>query len=504
MSDVDSPPLFESEVPPDLTRAVVRGAGVASVLQLASQVIALGFYIAMARLTTPAVFGTFAAAIILVGVTGLFAESGMQAAVVQRRERVEEAAATAVVATLAGGALLSLVALVAAIPIGLYFHSREIGVVAASLAGLLFLNAAPLVPAAIMQRRFMALRRSLLEPITTASYGLATTIALAAGLGVWGFVVGSYASTVARTVAAWLFVGWSPNLRKASFAMWRELAGFGRHLVASEFLREITDVGTTALLGHFLGTAPLGYYRAGARLANQAASPIITASITMLLPAFARIAHEEERLRAAAMRALRMQSVLVFPLSLAFIPLGERIVVTLLGERWHTAGIVVAALAGLMFSLPPMQIAAEVFKGVGRPEFVGRQALVAATGALAAIAAALPFGVEAAAVGVSIAALIVALYSAAALARLLRISLRRMLLELAPQTIASLAMAGILLGLNGVLAAGDTTLERIGVLAVEALVGGISYLAILRVIQPPLVHELRGVVTSQLRAARGA
>ena len=186
----------EPDAPEELARVVVRGAGIASASLLASQVIALGFYMAMARLTTPAVFGAFAAASIIVSATGLFVESGMQAAIIQRRDRVEEAAATAVLATFGAGAALSLIALALSPIVGLFFHSREVGVVAASLSALLFLNAVPLIPGAMMTRRFLLLRRVILEPISVVTYGLSTTLALSAGMGIWGFVVGSYVSSL--------------------------------------------------------------------------------------------------------------------------------------------------------------------------------------------------------------------------------------------------------------------------------------------------------------------
>lgn len=494
----------ESEFPADLTRAVVRGAWLASGFQLASQLIALVFYIAMARLTTPAVFGAFAAASIVVGFTGLFAESGMQSALIQRRNRLEEAAATAVLATLAVGAALALISLAAAGLVGLYFHSREIGVVAAALSGVLLLNAVPHVPAALMQRRFHTLRRTILEPIAAGTYGVVTTVGLAAGLGIWGFVAGAYAMAFVRAVLTWVLARWRPDFGKASFAMWRELASFGRHVVASEFMRELSDVGNTALLGRFLGTAPLGYYRGGLRLAGQAATPIISASITMLLPAFARIAGDEARLRGAAMRALRLQCVVVFPLSFAFIPLGEQIVVLLLGERWRTSGHVLAALCGFTASLPLMQIASEVFKGVGRPSFLPRQSALAVVTILGASAAFLPLGAVGVGAGASLAMMTVAIYSAWSLAHLLRVRLRVLLLELAPPAVAALGMTAVLLALDLVVGGLEGgSLQRLGVLALEATTGAAVYLAFLAALKASLVREFFDLLRLGRRVASG-
>src|SRR5687768_14799544 len=116
----------EDELTPasrSLTGTVVRGASLAVAGYALAQIITLGFYVALARLATPEEFGQFAAASIVVNVGLLFTESGMLAAIIHRRERVEAAASTAVVSTALGGLLFSLMALALSPLIGSFFGS---------------------------------------------------------------------------------------------------------------------------------------------------------------------------------------------------------------------------------------------------------------------------------------------------------------------------------------------------------------------------------------------
>src|SRR3954452_12183641 len=120
-----------SDPPPEsLTDRVLRGVGLSGSGYLASQLITLATYLVLARLATPKDFGDWAAATVLVGVGLLFTESGMLSALIQRRSRIDEAANTALIATLAGGVGVSLVALAAAPLIGSYFRSSHIGTLA--------------------------------------------------------------------------------------------------------------------------------------------------------------------------------------------------------------------------------------------------------------------------------------------------------------------------------------------------------------------------------------
>src|SRR5687767_1098048 len=162
-----------------LTATVFRGTGLAGAGWVVGQVLNLGFYIALARLLTPEDFGQVAAGAIVVGVGELVANSGMVAALSQRRDRVEEAANTALIATLLGGLGLTLVALALAPLVGLFFDSGEITEIAAATSVWILLRCATNVPDAIMQRRFSFLRRVVVEPLGIVVFG-ATAVVLAA------------------------------------------------------------------------------------------------------------------------------------------------------------------------------------------------------------------------------------------------------------------------------------------------------------------------------------
>ena len=74
----------------NLRRRLVRGGTLTTLGLLMSQAISLISFIVLARLAPPATFGAYAAASILVGASMLFTEAGMQAAVIQRADRLQE------------------------------------------------------------------------------------------------------------------------------------------------------------------------------------------------------------------------------------------------------------------------------------------------------------------------------------------------------------------------------------------------------------------------------
>jgi O-antigen/teichoic acid export membrane protein len=483
--------MEEQNVPANLAQKVVRGTTLAGAGFAITQLIGIFSYVLIARLAPPATVGAFAAASIVIGLGTTLAESGMQAALIQRRDRLEEAASTALVATVLAGIGLGILALAGAPIVGMFFNSREVGVASAVLSGVLLLNAMTVVPDALMQRRFSFLRRVVVDPLNMACFGVTAAVALAAGMGIWGLVLATYIAGLIRVVAVWALARWRPRLTFVSLTMWRELATFGRHVVAGEFLRQVSSFGNVALVGRVLGAAPLGQFRFGYRLATQTSAPLVTASAYALLPAFARIAADEARLRAAALNALRVLCTITFPVSLILIPLGRDIAVMLFGEPWAESGEILAALWGLTGSIPVTQLATEVFKAAGRPEFVLRTYAISSLLSLALMGAFLPLGVVGVATGLSVASLSTTAYALHALGDVLKIKARQIARELVPSAVASIAMLGIVL----VFERFTPSLDPITSIGVELSIATAAYLLLLRLTAPHLFSQLLRLAT---------
>jgi O-antigen/teichoic acid export membrane protein len=357
---------------------IVRGAGLAGVGFALSRAITFGGYIAIAALISPREVGQFAAGSLVAGIGTLFAESGMLAAVIQWREDVDEAASTAFAATLLNGVLLTAIAVVTAPLVGDFFDSDRVGDIALACSGFLFFRSLQVVPDALLQRRFSFLRRVAIDPLGAATFVAVSVVLCANGMGPWGLVIGTYALYVVQVTAAWGFVRWRPRRAQMSFAVWRRLAGFGRHVVASEIVRQSVSQLDQLLLGRFSGTAVLGQYNYGMRLAAQPVSGFVSIAAYVLFPAFARVAEDEpERMRATFGESLVLASLVMLPLSFVLIPLGDQLALLAFGPEWGGAGNTIKALCLVGVGWTWASLTSEAAKSVGRPQLITRMHLVA-------------------------------------------------------------------------------------------------------------------------------
>ena len=304
----------EPDIP--LTGRVLRGVGVAGLGYAATQGLTLAIYIVLARLVTPAEFGIYTAASVVLYFGFLFTESGMVAALIQRRDRIEEAANTALFASLIGGALWAGIAFLLSPLIGDFFRSDEVGEVTAAMSGLLLIRTSTTAPDGMLERRLSFLRRSVVDPVATVAFGIGAIVSAANGLGVWSFVIGLYAAAVVDTILSWVLARWKPQPRLASFAMWREMMRFGKHVIGAGIVERLGHQGDRALVGRFIGEAPLGQYSYAFRIASMPFMAILAVASHVLFPAFATISHDLARLKGGFFRALRLVMVVAMPAGL--------------------------------------------------------------------------------------------------------------------------------------------------------------------------------------------
>jgi O-antigen/teichoic acid export membrane protein len=491
---------------PGLTGTVLRGITFSGSGVILARGITLVTYIVLARLITPTELGDFTAGTFVVGIGVLFGGSGMAAAVIHRPDRLEEAAATAVVATSVSGLLLTGVAVATAPLIGLVFDSDTAAAVAAATAGVLFLNSARVIPNALLQRRFSFLRRIVVQPAAALAFGVVAIIATSEGMGVWGLVAGQYAYAVIDFVLSWTLVRWRPQLRLGSVPMWRELIRYGRHVLAGSLVRRVGDRVPILAAGSFVGTAALGQFQYANRIVTTSYTLLGAGASYVVFPAFARIADDAARLRAAFLRSLRWMALVAMGLGLLLIPLGEPLAILVFGERWAQAGEAIVALALFVPGRAIASVTGEGFKGAGVPAERTRASVVGVVvGILVMVALVPPFGLIGVAVGVTADALANGLYSIHRAHRAVGMPLGEMVRRIAEPLAAGIPMVLLLFALERLVvdAASWSTVPGLALLAAEAAFGMFVYGVALSAISPAAAHDFKRLVRS-FRDRKGA
>ena len=465
-----------------LSGSVHRVASASALAQLVGQLVSFVQTIALARLLTPTDIGIFAAGTVLTALLTNFVEGGLQAGLVQRQGDLADADETVFRVTLMVGAAASLGCLAAAPVIGIIFNSRTAGLVAAATAGVVLIHSLTNVPEAVLQREFSVKRRLIVGPAIALSYAVVAVGLAALGWGVWSMVAGMYASYITWVVSLWMITSWRPGRGHASFAMWRELARYGFPLVLAMIGFRLRTAVESLVVGRFLSTGALGFFRYGQRIALIPEMGIIQVGATTLFPAFSRIAGDRKRFAAAYLRALHWSMVGAAVGTGLMIAVGEPAVVVLFGERWRGAGVALVAMSGVSIGAAIAVVAQDVIKAHGRTRLINWFTLAdLVLGVSFLLVLTRAFGFVGASLYLSLTILIDAAIFLGLAQRLVIVSLRRVLTVLAAPIPGLLIATVATWWLEHDILRADSRgpILAVTLLAVDALVFCLIYLAVL-------------------------
>ncbi len=157
--------------------------------------------------------------------------------------------------------------------------------IAAASAGGLVVYSLINVPEAFLQREFSVRRRLIVGPLVALSFAAVTITLASLGFGVWSLLIGTYASYVAMAVAVWLLYPWRPGTGACLLQAVARAGEVRVPLVAGSFATKIRQLVEAVVVGRFLSTAALGYYRYGLRIARVPANALIEIVSYALFPA---------------------------------------------------------------------------------------------------------------------------------------------------------------------------------------------------------------------------
>ena len=440
--------------------------------------------VGLARLLTPTQIGIFTAGTVLTAFMSSLVEGGLRAGLVQRQGDLTDADETVFWVTLMFGAVASLFSLAVAPVIGVIFDSHAAGLVAAATSGVLLIHALTNVPESVLQREFSVKRRLIVGPAIAISYAVVSVGLAALGWGVWALVAGTYASTITWVVSLWMLTSWRPGRGHASYAMWRDLARFGFPLGLAMIGFRLRTAIEALVVGRFLSTTALGFFRYGQRIARIPQTGIIEVGATALFPAFSRIADDRERLAAAYLRALHWSMVGSAAGTGLMIATGESAVVIMFGERWREAGVALVAMSGLNIGSAISVVAQDAIKARGRTRLINwftLADLVLGVGFLLILIG--PFGLVGASLYISLTSLATAALMLGLAQLVVTVPLGKVLTRLATPMPGLLVATSVTWWLEHALLHSDTRglILALVLLTVDALVFCLIYLAVLAV-----------------------
>lgn len=292
--------------------------------------------IILVRLLLPADYGIIALVIVFTSIAGVFIQSGLNSALIQKKDADEVDFSSVLYLSLSLASLMYLILFFAAPFIALFYKMPQITPIFRVLSVTLFFGAFNSIQNAVIARRlqfkklFFSSTGAILVSGTVGIYMAYT------GFGVWALVGQQISNHLLITLILWFTVEWRPQLL-FSFVRVKSLFSFGWKLLISSLLGTIYQDIRNLIIGKMYTPAMLGFYNRGQQFPAFMSATIDGSIQSVMFPVLASQQDNRPRLKEMMRRAIVTSSFIVFPMMVGLAITSEPLVMLLLTEKWLPA-----------------------------------------------------------------------------------------------------------------------------------------------------------------------
>lgn len=481
----------------DLKTATLSGARWVGVSRIIAEVLGLATTVLLARLISPAQYGTAVVVLILPMLASILTFEGFGAFLVQVRTCTREHVGSAVLLSIASGLLLTAMVFFLSPLVAEPIFGPGTSRLAQLCAPIFLIASFGEVPRALLQRRLDWKWLNLTEVIQLIVVSVASLALAFAGLGsealILGAVIGALAVTVVLLTAA---PSGLPLWHKESAKL---ILKFGTPAAVAGLSATLHKNITFLVLGGRVSPEQVGLYWRAYQLGVEYQFKVSNIAYRVAKPVLTR-AERMEDLREIRTRLLRVNTTLIFPLLALLVVLAPDVVPWIFGPEWRGAvePAQVLALAGV-WTILLAGIDAPLM-AVGRPGALALFNFVMMVGAGATAWFLAPMGITAVAVGIAACQLVLLLAGQFfLLRRLIGVPMR----ESFGDSAAALGCSGVLV--LATLPVADVLRQSLAPLPLTLLIGALGlavYAVCLRIVSPAAWGDLRTLFVRVLGARR--
>ncbi|RKJ89862.1 lipopolysaccharide biosynthesis protein [Aeromonas veronii] len=366
-----------------------------------TQGIQLAITLLLARLLGPTTFGLVGMLAIFIAIANVFVDSGFTSALIRKTDRNENDYVTAFYYNIVVAVICYIVLYICAPYIAEFYQQRDLLVLLRVLGITVLINGFMLIPK-VKLSIVMDFKTQAKISVISVSVGGAGAIVLAMnGYGVWALIAQTLLNSSCNVLLFNILVPWRPRVKgtKQSFCY---LFGFGSKLLFSGLL----DVGYNNLYQLIIAkkfTPDLvGQFTQANQLASVPSMTLTGIIQRVTFPLFSQLQHEPAKMAEGYRLALKMASIVIFPLIMGLGLISEPLLTSLLGYQWQPAALLLTVLCVGYMLYPIHSINLNLLQVIGRSDLFLKVEVIKKVIGIAILIISIPYGVFAMTIGLCI------------------------------------------------------------------------------------------------------
>ncbi|MCQ3936876.1 MAG: hypothetical protein DPW18_07490 [Chloroflexi bacterium] len=323
----------------------------------------------LARLLIPEYFGMVALATLTMDYLSVISDLGLGAALIQKRDRIEEAANIAFIFNVSAGILLTAAAFLIAPYAAVFFKEPQVTSVLRYLGLTFTITSFGSVQNVLLQRE-LNFRRKIVPELGNTLIKALISISLAfAGFGVWALVFGQLAGAAFSSLLLWIIVPWRPKFTWDT-TLAKDMFKYGLSIMGNNAISIWEDSFDYFIIGLLYTPAALGIYTLAYRLPQTLVLNILWIMTAVLFPAFSSLQSQMDILKKSFLSVMRYVELLVTPICLGMFIAADPLIRVAFGDQWLDAIPILQALSLYAWVVSIGFHVGDVYKAIGRPDIL--------------------------------------------------------------------------------------------------------------------------------------
>lgn len=473
-----------------LKNAAISGVTWKTIEKFSNYGIQFCISIVLARLLSPADYGTVGLLAIFFALAGLFKDCGFGSALIQKKNATQADYSTVFIYNVVSSVVIYAILFFSA-PLIAKFYSLPI------LTPIVRVSAISFIIGGLTGVQYTKLTKelkfktlSILSIISVIVTGTAGIIMAYYGWGVWALVFQGLVSSILMGVVVWILSGWHPTLEfsKDSF---RSLFSFGSKLLGSNIINTIYNNLYTLVIGKVFNPATVGYYNRANGYAQLPTDTVMQLSLSISYPLLAKVSDNDSRLLNAYKKLLRTPLFALYPILTLLIVVAHPLIEVMIGAKWLPCAPMLQILCFRGFVFPLSHTNLNLLYVKGRSDLVLKLELMKKPIAFAILFATIPFGIIPMVTGCAAYSFVAFTFNCYYTKKFLNYGLKRQIAELMPIIVNCLA-AAIVAYLCMHLFTANLLQVLVGVLS-----GGITFILLSYLRKDESFIEIRGILAER-------
>lgn len=292
----------------------------------------------LARLLMPEDFASLAIIAAIVNYLGLFVQSGLSVAVVQKSNLTSKDIATLTTISLLAALVMYIGLFFAAPVISNYYDVGDLVLPIRVMGVTLFIFAFNSIQTGLLQRKMQFRTIFFRSMLATPLSGIIGITMAYLGYGIWALI----AFNISNTLIIVLFMNMIPELRlKLGFSLQsaKELYSFSIKILGTSLVSAGGDTVRTLTIGKHFNANQLAYFDRGLSYSGLVTQVVNTSLSSVMLPVLSRQQEDMSNLRNMVRKSVGMSSFLMIPVLVMIAVVSEPLVRIILSEKWVPCAI---------------------------------------------------------------------------------------------------------------------------------------------------------------------